>query len=152
MKDQDDNVKKQKSSKNKLVLKFKCPQCERKFAYKGNLTGHLKDHEKGTDNKPETTSENPTIEYITNAPGAVGYSGSTETLPHFDYITNPPGAVGYSGSPEVPPLTSGFFLNGICVNERMQRENEIITQQDPYVQQTPNRPSSFIERNKPNKL
>ena len=130
MKDQDDNVKKQKSSKNKLVLKFKCPQCERKFAYKGNLTGHLKDHEKRTDNKPETTSENPTFEYITNAPGAVGYSGSTETL----------------------PLTSGFFLNGICVNERMQRENEIITQQDPYVQQTPNRPSSFIERNKPNKL
>ena len=81
---------------------------------------------------------------------------STETLTQAPLLTSeaPVTTQGLSGptlDPEPQHLTqitnddfAGVsFLNGVNVNLRMRRDEELFTQQESHIQQTPSRPSVF---------
>ena len=76
---------------------------------------------------------------------------STSTHQHRDRTTSDSGTSGPTLDPEPQHLTqitnddfAGVsFLNGVNVNLRMRRDEEIFTQQESHIQQTPSRPSVF---------
>ena len=120
-----------------------------------NSTQRVKDHEKekGTDNKPESISENPTVDYSTNPPGAAGFSG-TETLPQAPTLPSP-ASQATATTASLATANEVFFdtsththriitadqqqqlLNGDSVIEIMHRDTEeTFIQHNPDMQQT----------------
>ena len=165
-------------------LKYTCVQCNKKFTKEWLLRRHIQNsclmfnHKKedGNDYKTESNSENPTVDYSTNPPGAAGFSGSTETLPQSP--TLPSAATQASATtPSLPPASDHFsslyqeleelestsafsdmvtensIQNTFPVPEIMPRQEGSFTQQDPYIQQSPKRKSviTFAAKKTPTK-